>query len=223
MQQSHRGRDENPVASGFQEIQALLVCIFAVIEDVDPMLESGLDRGGRAHMCRNTLAVRVCSLRRYGDLLVAHDGLLRTGARYRLISRDVQLERVHPFAYQASARAHHLVRTVHHQRDGLAVDVHAAFIAEIAGVGQLGAGSQQSRPRCVPRVDLVPEHHVEAWLGGAPAHARRKPRFEHDLGVTPALEHVLLGGHVTRFGDIGLVQKRQVRVSVDHAGDDRMP
>ncbi len=85
-------------------------------------------------MCRNPLAVRVRSLCRYDHLLVAHDSLLRTRARYRLISRDVQLERVHPFAHQASARAHHLVRTIHHERDGLAVDVHPALIAEIAGV-----------------------------------------------------------------------------------------
>ncbi len=89
--------------------------------------------------------------------------------------------------------------------------------------GKLGARGQQSRPRCVPRVDLVPSTTSRRGLAEPPLARDVKSGFEHDLGVTPALEHVLLGGHVAGFGDIGLVQKRKVRVSVDHAGDDRMP
>jgi len=174
-------------------------------------------------MCRDPFAVCVRGSRSYAYFLFAHNGLLRTGPRDRLVSGDVQLERVHPLAQQASARARHLVHTVHDQRNGLAVDVHAALVAEIAGVGQLGAGGQQSRPRCVPRVDLVPDHDVEAWLGRAAAHARREARFEYDPGVAPGLERVLLGGDIARFGDVGFVQKRQVRVTVHQARDDRVP
>ena len=59
VQQPDRRCDEDPVASGLQEVEALLVGVLAVIEDVDLVLERQLDRRGCAHVGGDTLAVRV--------------------------------------------------------------------------------------------------------------------------------------------------------------------
>ena len=70
------------------------------------------------------------------------------------------------------------MRAVHHHRVGLAVDVQAALVAEIAGVGQLRTGGKEPRAGGVAGVDEVAHGDVQARLGGAAAQAGSETGIE---------------------------------------------
>ena len=86
VQQPDRRRHEDPVASGLHEVQAFLVGVFAVIQDVHTMLERQLDRCRRTHVSGYPFAVCMRGFDRRRQLVLAHDGDVRARARNGLIA-----------------------------------------------------------------------------------------------------------------------------------------
>src|SRR5262249_33679217 len=60
VQQADGGCDEYAIARGLQQVEAFLVRVFAVIEDVYAVPERKLDRSRGAHVGGDALAVRMC-------------------------------------------------------------------------------------------------------------------------------------------------------------------
>jgi hypothetical protein len=142
VEQSDCRRDEDPVTAGLEKVEALLVGVFAVVKNIDLAFERQLDRCRRADVSRDPFAVRMCRTCGRAHLVVAHDGLVRTRAWDRLISRDVQLERIHSLPQQGPAGTRHLIDAVDNHGDRFAVDVHAPFVAQISCIRELGTGCQ---------------------------------------------------------------------------------
>jgi len=186
------------------------------------VLQGQLDRWGRANMRGHPFAVSVSNARGGPDFGVLHDCHMRSRAGNRLVSRDVQLDGVHAFAHQHSARAGDFVHAVHHHCNRFAVDVHAPLVAQVAGAGQFGTGGQQPRTGDVPGIDVVANGHVEARLRGPAAEAGGEAGLKYDLGVVQGLQRVFLGRHVAGIGNAGLVHEGQVRVAFDQARNHRV-
>ena len=186
------------------------------------MFQRQFDRRGCADVRRHSLAMRVRNVRGHCQFVFPHDGLVRTRSGDGLIAGHIQLDRVHPFAYQRSASACDFLRPVDYHRDRFAIDMHAPLVAQVAGVGQLGGGGQQPWSRRIAGIDRVACHHVEARLRRPAAQTRSESGLQHHAGMAQRLQHVLFGRNFSGIGDIRLVQERQVRMTVDQSGNDGM-
>ncbi len=74
-------------------------------------------------------------------------------------------------------------------------DMGQQLVAERAGHGDLLAGRQVARPRNLPGIDGVADHHVEPRFGGGGADAGGEAVIEIDLGDAGVPENMLLGRH----------------------------
>ena len=219
VQQPDCGCYEYALARRLQEVQAFLVGIFAVIEDVDSVPERELDRGRSAHMGSDALAVRVRGQRSRADFHLVHDILVGTRVRNGLVSGDVQLDRVDAFADQHPACFGHLVAAVYDHGDRFAMDVHEALVAEVAGIGEFGTGREHAGSGNIARIDGVAHYHIDARFRRAAADTGGKAGFQHEARMLRRAQRVFFGRHVAGVGDAGLVQEGQVGVPVDQAGN----
>jgi len=223
VQQADGGRHEDLVASRFHEIQTFFVRIFAVIENIHAVPDSHLDGSRGADMCGHPFAVRVRGFHGDCEFVLAHDGHVRPGVGNGLVARHVELDRVNTFADQHPHGPQHLVGAADHHGDRFAVQVQAAFVAEIAGVGQLRTGGEEPRSRGVPRIDEIAHGDVEPGFRGSPAHAGSEPCFEHDARMVQREQRVIFRRDIAGVGDARLVRKGQVRVAFDQPGNDGVP
>lgn len=100
----------------------------------------------------NALAARARDVAHRLDFRIGHDSLMGARPWHAFVARDVDLQRVDPFAHEVARRAAKFVRAVANVAEVLARYVRQARIAQAAGDGQLGARREQAWPRKITRL-----------------------------------------------------------------------
>ncbi len=187
------------------------------------MLQTELHRLGAARVRSQALAVGMRHIADRRDFRFGHYGVVCARVRDELVTRWIDLERVHAFAHHLARGLAELVRAVANNGESLAVHVQQPHVTEPRGRRKLGTGGERSRPREIAGVDRVPQHHVEPCLRRSCAVARGEALVEHFLCVLHGAEHVLLRRNKAQRFQVRGVEEGHVRVGFDQAGHQSRP
>ena len=210
-------RDEDLVLARLQHVERFLVAERGVIDHVDAVLQAQLDARAPSARARRPLAARLRPTSHTAAISASFITVSARAANGMNSSPDGLI-------FSVSTPSRHISRAVRRNssapsqtmREGLAVDVAAAHVAQPAGHRQLRTGGAHARAGDVAGLDGVADHDVQPGLGGRGAEQRGEALVEHLAGKLHGLQRVLFRRDVAQILERRRVAERDVGMRLDH-------
>ena len=157
------------------------------------------------------------------QLLLAHRDDFGPRVADELVAGNVELDVVDALAAAEPHGLADFVDAVGDHAEALGMHMLLALVTETAGDGDLGPGGSVARAGEIAVLDLLPDHDVDAHLGGGCRIAAGEAVVEDKGGVAAGAEQMLLRRDFAEVLVAGRTDEGKVAVALDHARHQELP